>query len=220
MKDKGFIDLCFVKLDIAREKRRGLPEIIYAPGKTTAQLRKIIRKFRNHTQTLFISRLSAKDYTELRSYFPTLSYFKSAALAFLGKPKIGQKGYCLVVSAGTSDINVAEEAAIFLELTGNKVERIYDVGAAGLHRIEPYKNKIRKAKVIIVVAGMEAALLSIISGLASAPVIGVPTSIGYGAAFKGVAALLAMLNCCSLGTVVVNIDNGLGAGYFAHLINK
>jgi NCAIR mutase (PurE)-related protein len=220
MKHKGFVDLCFAKLDIEREKRRGLPEIVYAPGKTTSQLKKIIKKFRSHTKTLFISRLNIKHYLELKNSFSALIYFKTAELAFLGKPKSEQKGNCLIITAGTSDINIAEEAAIFLELTGNKVERIYDVGVAGLHRLEPYKNKIRKAKVIIVIAGMEAALLSIVSGLARAPVIGVPTSVGYGAAFKGLTALLAMLNCCSLGTVVVNIDNGLGAGYFAHLINN
>lgn len=220
MRRRGFIDLCFAKLDIEREKRRGLPEIIYAPGKSTQQLKKIIKKFKKHTQTLFISRLDPGHYSELKRDFALLSYFETAKLSFLGKAKKGKKGFCLIVTAGTSDINVAEEAAIFLELMGNRVERIYDIGAAGVHRLSPYLDKIRKAKVIIVVAGMEAALLSIVSGLARAPVIGVPTSVGYGASFKGLTALLGMLNCCSPGTVSVNIDNGLGAGYFAHLINR
>ncbi|UCC95768.1 MAG: nickel pincer cofactor biosynthesis protein LarB, partial [Candidatus Omnitrophota bacterium] len=131
-----------------------------------------------------------------------------------------KKGRVLIITAGTSDIGVAQEAAVFLKLAGNAVERLYDVGVAGVHRLNPFRDKIRMAKVIIVVAGMEAALASIIAGLAKAPVIAVPTSIGYGASFKGLAALLGMLNCCAPGVVVVNIDNGLGAGYFAHLINS
>ncbi|MDP2922211.1 MAG: nickel pincer cofactor biosynthesis protein LarB [Candidatus Omnitrophota bacterium] len=220
MRCKGFVELDFAKLDIIREKRRGLPEIIYAPGKTTQQLKKIINEFKKHTGRVFISRLDYRSCLILKEDFPSLTYFKAARLAFLGSAEKKKKGYCLIITAGTSDINVAEEAAVFLELTGNKVERIYDVGVAGIHRLEPFKGKIRRAKVIIVVAGMEAALLSIVSGISRAPAIGVPTSVGYGASFKGVAALLAMLNCCSPGTVTVNIDNGLGAGYFAHLINK
>jgi NCAIR mutase (PurE)-related protein len=220
MRKKGFIDLGFAKLDIEREKRRGFPEIIYAPGKTAAQLKKIIKKFKNHSSFIFISRLESANYRGLKKFFPHLRYFKEANLAFLGKEKKGNKGYCLVITAGTADLRAAEEAAKFLELTGNKIERIYDVGVAGVHRLEPFKDKIKQAKVIIVVAGMEAALLSIVSGLTHVPVIGVPTSVGYGASFKGLSALLGMLNSCSPGTVVVNIDNGLGAGYFANLINK
>ncbi|MEI8349463.1 MAG: nickel pincer cofactor biosynthesis protein LarB [Candidatus Omnitrophota bacterium] len=220
MKCRGFVDLDFVKLDVARQRRRGLPEIIYAPRKTLLQLKKIIREFRKYTNLVFISRLEEGSYRILKKEFSRLRYFKPARLAFLGKPQAENKGNCLVITAGTSDIPVAEEAAIFLELTGNRVKRIYDVGVAGIHRITPFKGEIKSAKVIIVVAGMEAALLSIIAGLARCPVIGVPTSVGYGASFRGLTALLGMLNSCSPGTVAVNIDNGLGAGYFAHLINK
>lgn len=220
MKNKGFVDLDFVKLDIAREKRRGFPEIIYAPNKTTLQLNKIIAEFKKHTSTVFVSRLEQDRYKPLKKKFPSLRYFKQAKLAFLGKQNKQKHGYVLVITAGTSDIEVAEEAAVFLELTGNKVERIYDVGVAGIHRITPFHHKLDKANVIIVVAGMEAALVSMVSGLTSTPVIGVPTSVGYGAAFEGLAALLGMLNSCSPGVVVVNIDNGLGAGYFANRLNK
>ncbi len=220
MKNKGFINLGFVKLDIAREKRKGLPEIIYAPGKTTEQLKKIIKEFKKHTSLIFISRLKEEQFKILKNENKKLEFFKSAKLAFLGKKSKEKNGYCLIITAGTSDIPVAEEAAVFLETTGNKVERIYDVGVAGVHRIEPFKEKIKQAKVVIVIAGMEAALLSIISGICPAPIIGVPTSVGYGASFNGIAALLGMLNSCAPGSVCVNIDNGLGAGYFAHLINK
>jgi hypothetical protein len=220
MKHKGFIDLEFVKLDIEREKRKGLPEIIYAPGKSIGQLKGIIKEFRKYTDLIFVSRLARPQFDVLKKYHPGLKYYKIAQFAFLGKRISGARGNCLVITAGTSDIPVAEEAAIFLEILGNKVERIYDIGVAGVHRIDPFREKIKKAKVVIVIAGMEAALLSIISGICPSPIIGVPTSVGYGSSFKGLSALLGMLNSCAPGSVCVNIDNGLGAGYFAHLINK
>jgi NCAIR mutase (PurE)-related protein len=220
MRNRGFVDLAFAKLDIEREKRKGLAEIVFALQKSSKQLKAIIKEFKKHTSRLFISRLSLSQYKILKRTAPALKYFKTAQLGFLGKPLKGKKGYCLVITAGTSDIPVAEEAAIFLELTGNRVERIYDIGVAGIHRVEPFRQKIKEAKVVIVVAGMEAALLSIICGLSPNPVIGVPSSVGYGSSFKGLAALLGMLNSCSPGSVCVNIDNGLGAGYFAHLINR
>ncbi|MDD4954491.1 MAG: nickel pincer cofactor biosynthesis protein LarB [Candidatus Omnitrophica bacterium] len=220
MRHKGFVDLEFVKLDIAREKRKGLPEIIYAPGKTIPQLNCIISEFKKHTTTIFISRLKRRQFEILRKSHRKLKYYKDAELAFLGKRINETRGNCLVITAGTSDIPVAEEAAVFLEILGNNVERVYDIGVAGVHRIEPFKEKIKNAKVVIVVAGMEAALLSIISGICPSPIIGVPTSVGYGSSFKGLSALLGMLNSCAPGSVCVNIDNGLGAGYFAHLINK
>jgi hypothetical protein len=220
MRKKGFIDLGFAKLDVEREKRRGFPEIIYAPGKTLLQLKKIIKEFKKHTNLIFITRLSYNSYKNLKKTFPRLIYFDTPNLAFLGERVRDKKGNVLVITAGSADIKIAEEAAIFLELTGNRVERIYDIGVAGMHRIKPFESKIKKARVLIVIAGMEAALLSVISGLTSAPVIGVPSSSGYGSSFGGVSALLGMLNTCSLGSVVVNIDNGLGAGYFAHLINR
>lgn len=214
------VDLGFAKIDISRRKRRGFPEIIYSTGKTAEQLINIIREFKKFEDAIILSRLSYSQYKILKKNFPKLKYFKEARIGFLGKISSQKKGYVLIITAGSADIPVAEEAAVFLELTGNNIERIYDVGVAGIHRLEPFIEKIQNAKVIIVVAGMEAALLSIISGLTKAAVIGVPTSIGYGASFNGLSALLGMLNCCSLGTVVVNIDNGLGAGYFANLINR
>jgi hypothetical protein len=217
---KGFIDLGFAKLDLEREKRKGIPEIIYAPQKNFLQLKRIIQEFKKHTNLIFISKLSFNYYRKLKKSFPRLKYFKTPQLGFLGEEKKEKKGLVCVISAGSSDIKIAEEAAVFLELLGNRVERIYDIGVAGIHRIKPFENKIKRAKVIIVVAGMEAALLSVISGLVSSPVIGVPTSCGYGSSFGGLSSLLGMLNTCSLGSVVVNIDNGLGAGYFAHLINR
>ena len=220
MKNKGFINLGFVKLDVEREKRKGLPEIIYAPGKSTEQLKKIIKEFKKYTDLVFVSRLETEQFKILKKAHKNLEFFKLARLAFLGKKAKTKKGNCLVITAGTSDIPVAEEAAVFLELMGNDVERIYDVGVAGVHRLEPFKKKIKQAKVVIVIAGMEAALLSIISGICPAPIIGVPTSVGYGSSFNGITALLGMLNSCAPGSVCVNIDNGLGAGYFAHLINK
>lgn len=220
MEQDGFIDLDFAKIDIAREKRRGFPEIIYAPNKTLPQLKKIIGEFKKHTDKIFVSRLDYGRCRYLKKIYPSLRYYRQAKLAFLGKKVKEKKGYVLIITAGTSDIGVAEEAAVFLELTGNKVERIYDVGVAGAHRIRPYQHKLDQANIIIVVAGMEAALASMISGLTGTVLIGVPTSVGYGASFKGLAALLGMLNSCSPGVAVVNIDNGLGAGYFAHRINQ
>ncbi|MBU2102191.1 MAG: nickel pincer cofactor biosynthesis protein LarB [Candidatus Omnitrophota bacterium] len=220
MKPHGFVDLDFAKLDIARAARRGFPEIIYAPRKKPVYLKKIIAELKKHGNMVVVSRLEGRIARLLQKKFPALKYFSEARLAFLGAQPKEKRGYVLVLAAGTSDISVAEEAAVFLEFTGNRVERIYDVGVAGLHRLEPFKEKIKKAQVIVVVAGMEAALLSVVAGLVRSPVIGVPTSVGYGASFEGLAALLGMLNACPLGTTVVNIDNGLGAGYFANLINK
>lgn len=217
---KGFVDCGFAKLDVDRQQRRGFPEIIYAQNKTLSQLKKTVKTFKRYTGKLFISKLNPAVFEELRKSIRGLIYFPQAWLGFLGKASKGKKGNCLVITAGTADIHVAEEAAVFLELTGNKTERLYDVGVAGIHRLEYFKNKIKKAEVIIVAAGMEAALLSVVSGLTRAPLIGLPTSIGYGSSFKGLSALLGMMNSCSLGSVVVNIDNGLGAGYFANLINN
>lgn len=216
---EGYIDLGFAKLDIDREKRRGFPEIVYAPSKTPLQLKKIVSSFRKYTKQIFISKLSLPQANFLKKHFPPFQYYKKAKLGFLGEKKHEKKGLIVILTGGTSDIPIAEEAAIFLKLTGNRVEKIYDVGVAGVHRIVPFKDKLVQAGVIIVVCGMEAALASLVSGLTKAPVIAVPTSVGYGAHFSGLASLLGMLNSCSPGIVVVNIDNGLGAGYFANLIN-
>lgn len=220
MRQKGFLDLDFAKLDICRARRRGLPEIIYSPNKTDQQLKKIISEFKKYSPQVFISRLEEKRYRFLRQSFKDLRYFKAARIAFWGRSIKPKQGNVLILTAGTSDIPAAQEAAVFLELLGNKVELVYDVGAAGLHRLDPFLDKIKIAKVIIVVAGMEAALLTIVTGISPAPVIGLPTSVGYGASFEGLAALLGMINACPLGSAVVNIDNGIGAGYMAHLINR
>ncbi len=217
-KIKGFIELGFAKLDYLREKRKGIPEIIFGLGKSPSQLKKIISNFQKESNFILISRLDKKKYRVLKGSFPKLKYFEEARIGFLGKSYSKTKKKISIVTAGTSDIPVAEEAAIFLELLGNEVERIYDIGVAGLHRILPFRDKLNNSKVIIVVAGMEAALASFISAMARPPIIGLPTSVGYGSHFEGLASLLGMLNSCSPGIGVVNIDNGIGAGYLAHLI--
>ncbi len=216
----GFCDLGFAKLDTDRQRRRGFPEVIYCPGKAKEHLKKISSQFLKNKQDLLLTRLDKKTFIYLKKSLPRLKYNPLARIAFVRqKALIVKKGLVAVVSAGTSDMPVAEEAAVTLEVMGNKVERVYDVGVAGVHRLMGKLELIRKARVVIVVAGMEGALASLVSGLVSSPVIAVPTSCGYGASFKGLAALLAMLNSCSPGVTVVNIDNGFGAGYFAGLIN-
>ena len=231
MRSRGYCELGFAKVDIDRDKRRGFPEVIYAPGKTGQQLKDIALKFIRARQFLLITKLEEKTFASLQKTFPELQYNPQARIAYLNpafsrkggaKKRIacGPKGLALVVSAGTSDIPIAEEAAVVLELMSNRVRRLYDVGVAGVHRILQHKDLLRRAKVIIVAAGMEGALASIVSGLVSCPVVAVPTSVGYGANFKGLSALLTMLNSCSPGVAVVNIDNGFGAGYLASLINR
>ena len=217
----GFCDLGFAKGDIDRQRRRGFAEVIYCPGKTKEQIRKICAELIKNKQDLLLTRLDKNTFTYLTKSFPRLKYNPLARLgSLLQKPKILKKGLVVVISAGTSDIPVAEEAVVTLEAMGNRVTKLYDVGVAGVHRIMHNIDIIRKAKVIIVVAGMEGALASLVSGLVSCPVIAVPTSCGYGANFQGLSALLTMLNSCSPGVAVVNIDNGFGAGYFASLITK
>jgi NCAIR mutase (PurE)-related protein len=221
MRHNGYCELGFAKLDTDRVKRRGFPEVIYAPGKTDSQIKDIAAKIIACRQALLITRLKKETYEYLKEYFSGLCYNPSARAAYI---KIGRasrlKGFVLIVSAGTADIPVAEEAAVALEIMGVRVERMYDVGVAGVHRLLDKKSLLRRAKVIVVAAGMEGALASVVSGLVSSPVIALPTSVGYGANFKGLSALLTMLNSCSPGVAVVNIDNGFGAGYFAGLINK
>jgi len=217
---KGFCDLSFAKLDIDRVRRRGFAEAVYCPGKDKKHLKKICAVFIRNKQDLLLTRLDKNTNSFLKKSIPRLKYNPLARIGYLTQNKsIGKRGQILVVSAGTSDIPVAEEAALTAELSGSKVVRLYDVGVAGVHRVMHKIDALRKAKVIVVVAGMEGALASLVSGLVSCPVIAVPTSCGYGASFNGLAPLLTMLNSCSPGVVVVNIDNGFGAGYFANLIN-
>jgi len=217
----GFCDLGFAKIDTDRLKRKGFPEVIYCPGKNNTCLKKISGAFLKNRQDLLLTRLEKNNYRYLKKFFPKLQYNALAKLGYnLQLPRKNNTGLVAVISAGTSDLPVAEEAAATLEIMGNNVARIFDVGVAGVHRLMQNLAVIKKASVIIVVAGMEGALASLVSGLAKSPLIAVPTSCGYGANFGGLAALLTMLNSCSPGIVVVNIDNGFGAGYFASLINK
>lgn len=217
----GFCDLGFARVDLDRPRRRGYPEVIYSPGKERRHLRKIARELVGNKQDLLLTKLEKKDYLFLKKSFPALKYNPSAKLGFLlRKPGKKSRGLVAVISAGTADMPVAEEAFVTLEALGNKAIRIYDVGVAGVHRLMQNMEVIRKARVVIVAAGMEGALASLVSGLVSCPVIAVPTSCGYGANFSGLSALLSMLNSCSPGVTVVNIDNGFGAGYFASLINR
>lgn len=217
----GFSDLGFAKVDIDRQRRRGQAEVIYCPGKTKEHLKKISRELVKNKQDLLLTRLDKNTFLYLKKSLPRLRYNPLAKFGFLlQKTKPIKRGLVALICAGTSDIPVAEEAAVTLEVMGNRTIKLYDVGVAGVHRIMDSISVIRKAQVIIVVAGMEGALASLVSGMVSSPVIAVPTSCGYGANFSGLAALLTMLNSCSPGVAVVNIDNGFGAGYMASLINR
>lgn len=219
--NKGFCDLGFAKLDTDRKKRKGFAEVVYCPGKSRQHLKEIAKKIAKSKEDLLLTKLDKSSFSFLKKSIPALKYNPLARIGFLlKKQKAISKGLVLVVSAGTSDIPVAEEAALTLQIMGNRVEKLYDVGVAGVHRLMSNLEKLRKAQVIIVVAGMEGALASLVSGLVKTPIIAVPTSCGYGASFSGLAALLSMLNSCSPGVTVVNIDNGFGAGYFASLINQ
>jgi len=220
LKTLPYEDLEFAKLDTHREVRKGFPETIFCQGKTIPQISQILQKLPKD-QNILLTKANKNVYTSIKKLYPTAQYNQAAKTIVIQryKPK-RKKGAILVLTAGTSDIPVAEEAMVTAELMGNKVEKVYDVGVAGVHRLFDIKEKIFHANVIIVIAGMEGALASIVGGLASKPVIAVPTSVGYGASFQGIAPLLTMLNCCAEGVAVVNIDNGFGAGYFASLINR
>jgi len=214
--------LGFATVDHHRELRQGFPEVILCEGKTPAQVALIAKRIVAHGSVLLATRADKKHFEAVRRIVRKATYDPVSrtitANSHLAKPR--GRGTILIVTAGTSDIPVAEEAAITASLMGNEVDRLFDVGVAGIHRILRQSEKLRNASVIIVVAGMEGALASVVGGLVSVPVIAVPTSIGYGASFKGVAALLGMLNSCAAGVTVVNIDNGFGAGFAASMINR
>jgi NCAIR mutase (PurE)-related protein len=215
-------DLGFAKVDHHRSLRQGFPEVIMGEGKTVAEIAAISRALKRRHANVLITRLSPEKMRSLKKQLRGFTYHgKARAATYLRRPvrKAG-RGTVLVISAGTSDIPVAEEAALTLEMAGNRVERLYDVGVAGLHRLLDYRDKLFSASVFVVVAGMEGALPSVVGGLVDRPVIAVPTSVGYGASFNGLAALLGMLNSCAAGVTVVNIDNGFGAGFAASLINR
>ena len=217
-----FEDLGFAKIDHHRPLRSGLPEIVFGEGKSAEQLIEIARCLRDAGHGVLITRLAADKAAVVVEAVRDLTYLPEARVAVLPAPQaepVG-RGVILVLAAGTSDLPVAEEAALTAEFLGNRVERVYDVGVAGIHRLFAHAAQIRSAGVLIVVAGMEGALPSVVAGLVDKPVIAVPTSVGYGASFGGLAALLAMLNSCAAGVTVVNIDNGFGAGAAASLINR
>jgi len=221
LKSFPYKDIGIARIDTHRMLRRGFPEVIFGMGKTPGQLLKILEGHEEKDQPVLITRCPEKTFQMIREKYPGARYHPEAEAVTMGK-KLRKRGasYILVITAGTSDIKVAEEAALTAEMMGNRVERIFDVGVAGLHRLFGVREKILKAAVLIVVAGMEGALPSVVSGISDAPVIAVPTSVGYGASFSGIAPLLGMLNSCSSGVVVVNIDNGFGAGYAASLMNR
>ncbi len=217
-----FEDLGFAKIDHHRALRQGFPEVIMGEGKEAREIAAIARAMRRHKVNVLVTRVSAKKMTQIKRLKVGLTYHAGArAATWIAKPiKITGKGTILVVCAGTSDIPVAEEAAVTATMMGNSVERLFDVGVAGIHRLLENRLRLDAASVLIVAAGMEGALPSVVAGLIDKPVIAVPTSVGYGASFNGLAALLGMLNSCAAGVTVVNIDNGFGAGFAASLINR
>lgn len=216
----AFSDLGYAKVDHNRAMRQGAAEVVYGAGKTPEQIVGIVTNLREHGQeAILITRMSSQAAEVVSASLP-LHYFDQAGIGLVGQmPEADGNGTVVVACAGTSDLPVAEEAALTAEVLGNRVERLYDVGVAGLHRLLAHLEELQNAQVIIAVAGMEGALPSVAAGLTSAPVIAVPTSVGYGASFGGVSALLSMLNSCASGVSVVNIDNGFGAGFQAHSIN-
>lgn len=214
-------DLGFAMLDHHRELRKGLPEVVYCEGKHRDTIRPIVEALLEKNRgNILLTRASEEVYEEVRAACAQAEYHRLARFILIRREEKELVGKIVVLTAGTADIPVAEEAAIVAELTGNAVEKLYDVGVSGMHRILSRSDALIGANVVVVVAGMEGALPSIVGGLVECPVIAVPTSIGYGANLGGMAALLAMLNSCALGVAVVNIDNGFGAGYFANLINQ
>lgn len=215
-------DLGFSKVDLQRARTKGFPEVIFCPGKRPAQILQIAEALQENKQAVLATRANEKIFKILKKQFAGAKYFAEAKIITVpnGKKIKTKKGRILVLTAGTGDIPIAEEAAVTAECMGNNVERLYDVGVAGLHRLLKNIQIIRGARVIVVVAGMDGALPGVVAGLVKVPVIAVPTRIGYGGHFRGIAPLLTMLNSCSPGVAVVNINNGFGAGYFASLINK
>ena len=220
IKKAPFEDIGYAKVDMHRGIRQGAPEVIYGAGKTAEQMLGIIEAMQqNGQQTILITRLSSEAAERISAVYD-MDYRQEARAGVIGKmPAPDGSGRIVGATGGTSDIPVAEEAALTAEVHGNEVVRLYDVGVAGLHRMLAHMDEIMSASVIIAIAGMEGALASVIGGLADCPVIAVPTSVGYGASFHGVSALLSMLNSCASGVSVVNIDNGFGAGYLAGMIN-
>ncbi|MFN2300039.1 MAG: nickel pincer cofactor biosynthesis protein LarB [Anaerolineales bacterium] len=221
LKDLPYEDLGFARLDTHRGLRQGFPEVIFCPGKTTWQIVDIFERMAGREQRVMAARATAETAEAVRDKIPEAVYHAVARIITLGDPPdVTGKGTVLVISAGTADIPVADEAAVTAEMLGSPVERLFDVGVAGIHRLLDRRETLFTANVLVVVAGMDGALPSVVGGLVGRPVIAVPTSVGYGASFGGLAALLTMLNSCAPGVTVVNIDNGFGAGYNAHIMNR
>lgn len=221
LKGLPYENLGFARIDNHRSMRRGFPEVIYAKGKDIEHVVSIAKRIAANHEVLLLTHADEKIYRRLKEVYQDIKFEKSARLVYLDRrKKKKQNGLILIVTGGTSDIPVANEARVTAEIMGNRTKVLTDVGVAGIHRILDKIKILNKARAVIVVAGMEGALASVVSGLTSRPVIAVPTSVGYGASFRGIAPLLTMLNSCSPGVVVCNIDNGFGAGYFAALINR
>ena len=213
-------NLDFAKIDHHRPLRNGFAEVVYGKGKTADQLVAIIQSLYKAKSDILVTKLAHKNYENIQQELPPGCIYDNISLTLVSKKKkVNKLGHIVIVSAGTADMPIAEEARITSEFFGSKAEKLFDVGVAGIHRLLEKINVLREARVIIVIAGMDGALASVVGGLVSSPVIAVPTSIGYGASFNGVSALLAMLNSCASGVATVNIDNGFGAGCIAHKIN-
>jgi hypothetical protein len=221
MRNLPFEDLGFAKLDHHRALRHGMPEVIFGKGKTAEQVVELAEHLLSESRNILITRADPAMAESVRERVPDAEYFPlSGAMRVRRDKTVTGKGIIAVISAGTSDIPVAEEAKVTAEVMGNRVDAIFDIGVAGIHRLMSNRDRITAARVVVVCAGMEGALPSVVGGLVSAPVIAVPTSVGYGASFNGLAALLGMLNSCASNVTVVNIDNGFGAAYVASLINR
>lgn len=221
IRDLNYEDVGYARVDHARAARQGFPEVVFGAGKTREQVLGIVERLVRRSPNVLVTRTDADTFGEVRNVVTDAEWHESARLIRIQRDRTERgMGPVAVVTAGTSDIPVAEEAALTAEAMGNRVHRIWDAGVAGIHRILAERELLRRARVLIVAAGMEGALPSVVGGLVSVPVVAVPTSIGYGASFGGVAALLGMLNSCSSNVTVVNIDNGFGAGFVASLINR
>lgn len=221
LKDLPFEDLGFAKVDHHRSLRNGFPEVIFCPNKTPEQIAAIATRLVDKASNVLATRADEAAYEAVKRVLPQAEYHAPSRTIVVWRDRsILSQGTILIVAAGTADLSVAEEAALTAEVMGNKVDRLYDVGVAGIHRLFAHREKLQSASVIVVVAGMEGALASVVGGLVDSPVIAVPTSVGYGANFGGLSALLTMLTSCASGITVVNIDNGFGAGYAASLINR
>jgi pyridinium-3,5-biscarboxylic acid mononucleotide synthase len=219
--DATFIDLGFARVDVDRRRRTGFPEVIFGQGKSPAQVAQIARIILKHDPVLLATRISRQQFEAVAAEFSSAVFHEEARCLTIEREPLPRLRFPIaVVAAGTSDLPVAEEAAVTLEVFGNRVERVFDAGVAGLHRLLVETERLRECAAVIVVAGMEGALPSVVAGLVDKPIIAVPTSTGYGASFGGLAALLGMLNSCGSGVTVVNIDNGFGAAYAAATINR